>query len=198
MTTHTGAEASKAVLHRYLRSAREALLWKLDGLSEYDGRRPLTTTGTNLLGLVKHVATVTSGYLGFVFDRPFPETLPWLAEDAEVNADMWATAEESRAQIVGLWERVWEHADATIEGLDLEATGRVPWWPGERGTVTLQQILVHMLAEVSRHAGHADILREQIDGSAGLNPQNSNLPDRDAEWWTAYVARLEDAARSAG
>ena len=197
MVVPTGAESSKAVLHRYLRSAREALLWKLDGLSEYDVRRPLTTTGTNLLGLVKHVASVGSGYFGFVFDRPFPETLPWFAEGAEVNADMWATAEESRAQIVGLWERVWGHADATIEALNLDAAGRVPWWPGERATVTLHQILVHMLAEIARHAGHADILREQIDGSAGLNQQRSNLPDKDAEWWAAYVARVEEAALAA-
>src|ERR1041385_7771114 len=197
MTVHTGAESSKAALHRYLRSAREALLWKLHGLSEYDARRPLTATGTNLLGLVKHVASVTSGYFGFVFDRPFPEPLPWLDEGAEVNADMWATAEESRAQIVELWERVWKHADATIEALDRDATGRVPWWPAERATVTLHKILVHMVAEVSRHAGHADILREQIDGSIGLNQQNSNLPDYDAQQWAAYVARVDEAARAA-
>jgi len=197
MTAPTGTESPKAVLHRYLRTTREALLWKLDGLPEYDVRRPLTTTGTNLLGLVKHVASTSSGFFGFVFDRPFPETLPWFAEGAEVNADMWATAEESRAQIVGLWERVWEHADATIEALDLDATGRVPWWPEERATVTLHQVLVHMLAEISRHAGHADILREQIDGSAGLNQQRSSLPDKDAEGWAVYVARVEEAARSA-
>jgi hypothetical protein len=72
MTVHTDAESSKAMMHRYLRSAREALLWKLDRLSEYDVRRPLTTTGTNLLGLVKHVASVSSGYFGFVFDRALP------------------------------------------------------------------------------------------------------------------------------
>jgi len=191
------AEHSKAVLHRYLRSAREALLWKLDGLSEYDVRRPMTRTGTNLLGLIKHVASVGTGYFGSVFGRSFPETLPWFAEGAQANADMWATADESRTQIIGLWERVWEHADATIEALKLDTTGRVPWWPEERATVTLHQILVHMLAEINRHAGHADILREQIDGSAGLNQQNSNLPDYDTEWWAAYVARVEEAARTA-
>src|SRR5262249_59753093 len=130
---------------------------------------------------VKHVASVGSGYFGFVFDRPSPETLPWFAEGAEVNADMWATAEESRAQIVGLWERVWEHADATIEALNLDATGRVPCWPEERATVTLHQILVHMLAEISRHAGHADILREHIDASPRLNQHPSPLPPNDAQ-----------------
>src|SRR5918995_4766377 len=85
----------KADLCRYLRVAREALLWKLDGLSEYDVRRPLVPTGTNLLGLVKHVASVAAGYFGDTFGRPYPEPLPWMDDDAEPNADMWATVDES-------------------------------------------------------------------------------------------------------
>src|SRR5262249_50700150 len=92
----------KAELHRYLTRAREALLWKLDGLSEYDVRRPLVPTGTNLLGLVKHVASVAAGYFGDTFGRPFGEPLPWLEETAENNADMWATPDESREDIIGL------------------------------------------------------------------------------------------------
>src|SRR4029453_670668 len=91
----TGSDP-KADLHRYLQAGREALLWKLDGLSEYDIRRPMVPTGTNLLGIVKHVAGVEAGYLGDTFGRPFEEPLPWLDDDAEPNADMWATAEESR------------------------------------------------------------------------------------------------------
>src|SRR5215207_10003798 len=136
-----------ADLHRYLQIAREALLWKLDGLSEYDIRRPLVPTGTNLLGLVKHVASVEAGYLGDTFGRPFGEPLPWLAEDAEPNADMWATAEESRDQVVGLYRRVWQHSDATIEALSWDAVGQVPWWPPEHRDVTLHRVLVHMIAE---------------------------------------------------
>ena len=54
----------KADLHEYLRSGREAMLWKVDGLSEYDARRPLVPTGTNLLGLVRHVASIETGYFG--------------------------------------------------------------------------------------------------------------------------------------
>ncbi|MDF2443155.1 MAG: hypothetical protein JWR01_1358, partial [Subtercola sp.] len=60
----------KETLHGYLRIRRADLLGKLDGLSEYDARRPLTPTGTNLLGLVKHVASVQLGYFGEVFGRP--------------------------------------------------------------------------------------------------------------------------------
>ena len=109
-----GSDA-KADLQRYLQIAREALLWKLDGLSEYDVRRPMVPTGTNLFGLVKHVASVEAGYFGDTFGRPFDEPLPWLDEDAEPNADMWATADESREQIIGLYHRVWAHSDTTIE-----------------------------------------------------------------------------------
>lgn len=188
---------AKDDLHRYLRAGREALLWKLDGLDEYELRRPLTQTGTNLLGLVKHVTGVASEYFGLVFGRPFPEEPSWLAEGAEDNADMWATAQETREEILGLYARVWEHADATIGALDLDAAGRVPWWPEQSATVTLHQILVHMTAELNRHAGHADILREQLDGAVGRAAGNSNLPERDAAWWREYRARVEEAAAQA-
>lgn len=89
---------AEATLHRYLRVGREALLWKPAGLSEYDVRRPLVPTGSNLLGLLKHVATVEAGYLRLVFERPFPgET--HRDEDAEL-ADLWTTAEEDRDALI--------------------------------------------------------------------------------------------------
>ncbi|MBC9715102.1 DinB family protein [Streptomyces sp. TRM66268-LWL] len=192
----TDAQA-KAHLLRYLQAAREALLWKVDGLSEYDIRRPLTPTGTNLLGLVKHVAGTEAGYLGDVFGRPFPEPLPWMAEDAEANADMWAGPDESREDVVGLYRRVWEHSDATVEALELGATGVVPWWHPDRREVTLEQILIHMIAESHRHAGHADIVRELVDGSVGMRKGNENLPSTDTDWWKAHYDRLEMAAKQA-
>jgi len=187
----------KADLLGYLQGARDALLWKLEGLSEYDARRPLVPTGTNLLGLVKHVASVESGYFGATFGRPFPEELPWLASDQDANADLWATPEETREEIVGLYQRVWAHSDATIEALPLEATGRVPWWPVERNEVTLHLILVHMTAETHRHAGHADIVRELIDGTAGMMVNADNMPPVDQAWWDSHRDRIESAARKA-
>lgn len=184
----------KADLRRYLQAAREVLLWKLEGLGEYDVRRPLVPTGTNLLGLVKHVASVEAGYFGETFGRPFPEPLPWLAEDAEPNADMWATPEESRAQVVDLYRRVWAHSDATVAALPLDATGHVPWWPPQHNEVTVHRVLVHMIAETHRHAGHADVVRELIDGAAGLRPDNDNLPPGDPSWWRGYYDRVQEAA----
>src|SRR5215211_6571571 len=107
--------AMKSTLHEYLRFGRESLMWKLEGLSDYDVRRPLVPTGTNLLGLIKHVSSVGAGYFGEVFGRPFPEPMPWFDDDAAPNADLWATATEQVADIVGLYRRVWAHSDVTIE-----------------------------------------------------------------------------------
>jgi uncharacterized damage-inducible protein DinB len=188
---------AKDALRRYLQAGREALLWKLEGVSEYDARRPLTPTGTNLLGLVKHVATVESEYLGLVFGRPFPEELPWSAEDAERDADMWATAEESREELVSLYRRVAAHSGQTLDALPLDAVGAVPWWPEDRRAVTLNTVLVHLVAETHRHAGHADIVRELVDGAAGLRKGNDNLARSDAEAWQAHRDRIERAAREA-
>jgi uncharacterized damage-inducible protein DinB len=187
---------SKTDLQRYLQLGREALLWKLEGLSEYDSRRPLVRTGTNLLGLVKHLAGVEAGYFGEVFDRPFDEPMPWMDDDAEPNADLWATPDEHRDALVALYRRVWEHADATIADLALDAVGTVEWWPPERRQATLHQILVHVIAETNRHVGHADVLRELIDGAAGLRADNDNLPPVDDAWWEAHRDRLERVARS--
>ncbi|MGR6914236.1 DinB family protein [[Actinomadura] parvosata] len=187
----------KSDLHSYLKLAREGLVWKLDGLSEYDARRPLTPTGTNLLGLVKHLAGVEFGYFGDTFGRPHGESLPWIEEGAEVNADMFATPEESREEIVSLYRRAWAHADATIEELPLDAAGHVAWWPDDRNPVTLHRVIVHVLTETYRHAGHADIVRELIDGSVGRR-ESDVMPSDDETWWRDYRDRVEKAARQAG
>lgn len=187
----------KATLHRYLRTRRSQLLAKLDGLGEYECRRPMTPTGTNLLGLVKHVASVELGYFGEVFGRPSGRDLPWFDDAAEPDADMWATAGETRDEIVELHRFSAAHSAATIESLPLDAPGVVPWWPEERRHVTLQQMLVHMCAETAQHLGHADILRELIDGAAGQGPNDPNLPVRSAAEQSAHFDRLEAAAREA-
>ena len=188
----------KTTLTRYLDEQHEALLWKLDGLGEYDLRRPLTPTGTNLLGLVKHVAAVEAEYFGLVFDRPFPDAPTWLLdEDPPDNVDMWVTAEESTTSILDLFARVRAHSAATIAALDLDATGFVPWW-GQGGVqVTLGRILVHVAVEAARHTGQADIVRETIDSAAGLSDGNDNLPSHDDAWWREYYDRVQGAAEQA-
>ncbi|MFJ2235168.1 DinB family protein [Streptomyces sp. NPDC087859] len=153
-------ESAKDNLHRRLRRDREeALLWKLDGLSEYDAHRPLTATGTNLLGLAKHLANVEARYFGEVFDRPSPKPLPrW--QDHSNGSDLWATEDETRDQIIGVYRRTWEHSDATINELPLDAPGHVPWWPEPYPNTNMFAIMVHVLGQSIQHAGHADILRD--------------------------------------
>lgn len=188
----------KAELLRYLQEARDALVWKLDGLSEYDIRRPLTPTGTNLLGLVKHVTGVELGYFGDTFGRPFFEEEPpswWYTEESEPNSDMWATADESREDIVGLYRQAWEHSNNTIATLTLDSIGHVPWWPEERREATLHHILVRVISDTQRHAGHADIVRELIDGSVGCLQDKDDMPPGDQAWWEGHRNRLERVAR---
>ncbi|GAA3740975.1 hypothetical protein HDA32_002554 [Spinactinospora alkalitolerans] len=187
----------KSDLHRYLQEAREALLWKLDGLCEYDVRRPMTPTGTNLLGLVKHLTGVELLYPGYVFGRHFGEPVPWFGPDAEPDADMWATAEESRDEIVGLYRRVWTHSDETIAALAPDAVGRVPWWPDDRSEATLHRVLVHVIAEIHRHVGHADIVRELVDGATGLREDDRNMAPGDQAWRESHRSLLERTAREA-
>ncbi|HEY3546242.1 MAG TPA: DinB family protein [Propionicimonas sp.] len=182
----------KENLHRYLVRSRKDLVGKLDGLSEYDVRRPLTPTGTNLLGLVKHVAFTQLGYLTDVFGRPSGLAYP------EGDDDMWASPDQTREDVLGWFRHSCERADETVAALDLDAPGFVPWWGPERGNVTLQRVLVHLVAEVARHAGHADILRETIDGMAGQRPGDPSLPSRSDEEWAAWRGRLEAGARAAG
>jgi uncharacterized damage-inducible protein DinB len=183
----------KETLVEYLQSARDAVVWKVEGLSDYDARRPLTPTGTNLLGLVKHLASVELGYFGDTFGRPSGIPLPWHDDDADPNDDLFLSADESRAWALDLYRTSWAHAAVTFAECGLDTVGRVPWW-GDRGEVTLHQILVHMVSETSRHAGHADIVREYVDGAAGRSPGDANLdPGYD---WPAHVARVEQAAHA--
>ena len=189
----------KQTLHRYLRNARGVLVWKLEGLSDYDIRRPMTPTGTNLLGLVKHCAAVECGYFGGVMDRPFPDEddLDW--HDDELDDHMYATAAESREQVTDFYRRVQAHSDATIGELPLDARVGVPWWPEGLRDPCLSTLLLHMIQETARHAGHADIIRESIDGAAGLREGVSNMPpEADAAAWKQHYDKLERIARSAG
>lgn len=180
----------KAELHGNLQASRAELLSKLDDLGEYDRRRPMTPTGTNLLGLVKHLAGLEYGYLGEPFGCPAPETLPWV-EDGSVwqGADMWATPEESSEFIIGLYGRACAHADGVIATLELGARGSVAHWLEDRRETTLGVLLIRMVAETAQHAGHADIVRELIDGKGG--PDQDSI---DESSWREYLAQVQAAA----
>ncbi|SHF90915.1 Protein of unknown function [Streptoalloteichus hindustanus] len=151
----------------------------------------MTPSGTNLLGLVKHLAGIEFGYLGDSVGRPAAIRLPWV-DDGSIwdNADMWATAEETRQDIVGLYRSAWQHSDQSIAELGLDSPALVAWWPEERRETTLGSLLVRVVAETAQHAGHADILREMIDGRAGSDQDEVG----DAAWWDRHVNRVREAA----
>jgi hypothetical protein len=179
--------APKDALRDYLQGARDVLLWKLEGLSERDLRLPRTPTGTNLLGLVKHALNTEVLYFGPTFGREWPTPDELVSpHDPDPLAGWYARENEPAAEIIDLYLRVQAFADETIDALPLDAIGHVAHWGGEE--VTLHQIMVHKTADLQRHAGHADILREQLDGSIGLLPGNSNIPD--ATDWATYTQRL--------
>jgi uncharacterized damage-inducible protein DinB len=185
----------KTALHEYLRGTRDDLLWKLDGLDEREVRLPRTATGNNLLGVLKHCLNVEAGYFGPTFGREFPETeqlVPLSAYDQDPQADWYARADETKDGLIDLYRRVGAFADQTIEQLPLDAPGRVSWWQPGRDVVTLQRIIIHVTCDLARHAGHADIMREQHDNAIGLRAENTNLPD-DYDW-PAYVSKLTKLA----
>jgi len=183
----------KEALVHYLAEQRASLLLKVDGLPERELRMPRTSTGTNLIGIVKHCMNVEYGYLGPTFGRTIDDPgglVPEDAYDTDPQADWYATADETCAGIVEKYRQVQAFCDETIDQLSLDAPGRVPWW-GDRGSVTLGRILIHVIVDLARHAGHADILREGIDSAVGLRSQGDNIPELD---FPAYVAKLTTLA----
>lgn len=184
------------ILLRYLRDLREAFFWKVDGLDDYDLRRPLTPTGTNLLGLIKHLASVELGYFSEPLGREQPIPTPWIGPDVTFNEDMYATAEQPAQEILDLYRAAGENTEAVIAELGLDAPATVPWWSEANRSTSLRRLAVHIIAETARHLGHVDILREQIDGKAGMLEQADNIPDADDDAWTTYRGKLQSIADS--
>ena len=182
----------KSDLHTYLLATRALLLAKLDGLSEYDRRRPMVPSGTNLLGLVKHLVGIEYVYLGTSVGRPPAKVLPW-EEDLSVwaGADMWALPSESTYYITDLYREACAHSDRSIAELDLDTPAEVPHWPEDGRSTTFGALLVRVVDETAHHAGHADILRELIDGQGGAD---ADMLDEAA--WSEYYTKIQRAAET--
>jgi uncharacterized damage-inducible protein DinB len=160
-TPRTGAE--KEMLHAFLNRQRNVYVWKLQGLDDDALRKPMTPTGTNLLGVLKHLAAVEYGWFCVTFGR---ETEPLPFDEDDENADLRVNPDETTEDIFAFYSRAREAADQVIEDLDLESIGTS--WAGDK--VSLRWVLVHMIEETARHAGHADILRELLDSTTGYLP----------------------------
>jgi hypothetical protein len=174
----------------------QAVLYKLEGLSEYDLRRPMTLTATNLLGVTMHLASLQSEYFGETFGRPFPRASEFYFltdEDEDPHGDLWVRPEYSSTWLMGLYRATWEHAQETVAVTELDSIGRIPTPP--YAEMTLAAMLVHMVQETARHVGHMDVVRELIDGAVGRFAADPNITD--GYDWAAYRARVEAAAREA-
>lgn len=150
----------KKSLHVALDRHRDVVLWKIEGLTDDQLRRPMTPSATSLLGLVKHLAAVEYAWFCETFGR---ETEPLPFDDQDPNADLRVEPGETTAEIIAFYGRAREAADSVINDLDIEHLGTA--WFGD--PVTLRWVLIHMVEETARHAGHMDILRELIDGATG-------------------------------
>lgn len=184
------------MLLRYHRDLREAVFWKLKGLDDYELRRPLTSTGSNLLGIVKHQATVELGYFSEVCGRAQPVPTPWMGPNMGFEEDMYATAEQSKEEIFSLYRTAGENTETAVAELGLDAPATVPWWSQDQRRTNLRRLMVHILTETARHLGHIDILREKIDGKVGMLERADNLPEADDAVWTEYRAKLQSIAES--
>ncbi|MGH2554929.1 MAG: DinB family protein [Actinomycetota bacterium] len=154
----TGGE--KESLRTSLDRHRDVVLWKLEGLDDTDLRRPMTPSGTNLLGLVKHLAAVEYGWFCHTFGR---ETEPLPFDEQDENADLRVEPDETTDDIRAFYGRARASADQVIADVDLDDTGTA--WFGD--AVSMRWVLIHMIEETARHAGHMDIVRELIDGATG-------------------------------
>jgi uncharacterized damage-inducible protein DinB len=160
----TGAEKEslKAALDRH----RDAVLWKVEGLDDGQLRRPMTPSGTTVLGLVKHLGYVEAGWFCATFGRP-AEVLPSI-DESDPDSDLRVAPNETTAEILAYYERVRAAADQVIDEVELTDLGTS--WQGD--SVSMRWVLIHMVEELARHAGHVDILRELLDGGAGDHNRN--------------------------
>lgn len=175
----------KTRLLKELSDVQTSLLWKVEGLSDDELRRPMTVSGTNLIGIVKHLTGITYGYLCPAFGREtdlFPDCLD---EELFFGLDMWATPDESPAEIVAGYRRACAAGARSIEELDLGTEGT----HHTGSTVTLRDMALTVLLDTVRHAGHADVVRELIDGRIGSRPGDPMSPD-DPEYLRMYRARI--------
>lgn len=193
----TNRSARAAQLREYLNDAREAVLWKCEGLSDAQARTPLTPTGTHVMGLLLHLAVTESRYfiscLGRDIENP---VIRGVVESEDPQADFLPPPDMTLADAVELYREATVAADAVLDELELNSPAVVPWWIKHRHSA-VERLLVHMIAESHRHAGHLDIVREQLDGFVGLRPSAPNIPGFTPGQWEEQRLRMKELADGA-
>ncbi len=153
-----GTETELHLLSRYLDAYRGAIRWKVAGLAREQAARSMVSSGTSLLGIVKHMGYVEQGWFQEVIDRRKLESIP--------PADEFTPADDETVdQIVAFFDEQCAISREILSTRNLNDL--VPFGDGE---LSIRDVVVHMIEETARHAGHMDILREQIDGQTGGFP----------------------------
>lgn len=154
----TGTELE--LLHAMIRSNRDSMLWKLEGITDQQGRERVVDSLTTLIGLVKHMTLVERWWVRIVMDgEDIPR--PWSEDDHD---EEWRlTEDDTISAAIEAYDAEVAITDAVIAGQsdlgrDVEVRGR-PY--------AIRWILMHLIEEIARHAGHADIIRETLDGETG-------------------------------
>ncbi|WP_158889629.1 DinB family protein [Amycolatopsis anabasis] len=149
--------SEREVLLHYLDKMRNAVVRTTEGLTEEQVRAPGVPSGTNLLGLVQHLTAMEVHW----FERVF------LGEDRVIDESMAVPAGVTRDEVVAAYRAACARSDEIVRACpDLATMSRIAN-PGEDLRDPLRVIVAHMIEETGRHAGHADILREQLDGVTG-------------------------------
>ncbi|PQZ88172.1 hypothetical protein CQ018_17150 [Arthrobacter sp. MYb227] len=187
----------KNQLHSYLTASREAVLWKAEALSDYHLSRPLVPSGSNILGIIQHLACVEFGYFVECFGQQANEPLLTQIDGSDdMDADMWVPTHIPTDEILQFYRRAISRANENILALDLDAPATVSWWAEEKRNTTLGRLLIHMNVETARHAGQMDIIRELVDGSIGDRKISPNLPPHDSQGWVTLLQKIQKAADS--
>lgn len=153
----------KETLFSFLRFHQDTLIRKLEGLNDDDLCRVMVPSGLSLVALLKHATYVHARWFELCFADANPGDLPWPTNE-------WAMGEgETSAGLVGAYVRHVAVSRETVEQSSLDDPNK--GWSGggwEPGKYNLRWIVVHMIEELARHNGHADIIREQLDGETGV------------------------------
>lgn len=156
------AAGEKEMVTAFLDWHRATLLCKLDGLTDEELRRPHAPSGLSLLGLVKHLGAVEVSWFRIDFAGEDPAHIPGLGE----WEDYWRIEpEETTAAVIGFYHAAVARSRAITAGAALDDAARNP--PAHTPGLTLRWLLLHMVEETARHNGHADLIREAIDGQTG-------------------------------
>jgi uncharacterized damage-inducible protein DinB len=156
--TSVPAESEGAVLLFFLSRLRNSVVRAAEGLTDEQQREPGVQSGTSLLGLIQHLAGVEEHW----FQRVF------LGEDRVIDQSMDVPATTAPDEVVAAYRQACARSDEIVRACPDLSTLAAIANPGEARRASLRRIVAHMIEETGRHAGHADILREQIDGTTDL------------------------------